>query len=190
MLQWNSNITAYERVFVAFVIQHTMPMDIMSPVTLRALQYFPTYLINGTIKKNIKCVLISSTTSDTFLILKRNEWHQKYILVFVYRHYCQILRNFNFLDKAQISLFKKIRPGAELFHAGGRTWLNYVVFRNSVNVPKNRSSSCTPSRQMSKHDGRKLTSFHSILDGWASSCDSMNIFLATQVQLQCKTFRS
>jgi hypothetical protein len=122
---------------------------------------FPQYLINGTIfeKEKLlskKCMFRFSLqlSSETFPILRRNEWDviknvywssSKLSFIFV-----RFLWNLNFLDifskNPQISNFMKIRPvGTELFHADGRTDERknrrtgmtklIIAFRNFANVP-------------------------------------------------------
>ena len=83
-------ITYSECVYVALVIQHAMRMRrmIFSSVDCPACYIFAQYLINGTIL-HIKCVSILSTTSfsETFLILRRNE---RDIIINVLRSCCKV----------------------------------------------------------------------------------------------------
>jgi len=82
---------------------------------------FPHYLVNVTIfwKKVIQhkmCVLIFSTTlSETFLILKKNEWD---VMVNMHRssYSCQILMKFEFSWQILEKCLNVRLVGNELFH--------------------------------------------------------------------------
>jgi len=128
----------FESLFVALCIQHAMRMFhiVISGHSGSTMFFFSHYLINGKIleKKllNIKYVFWFSPqfSSDTFLILGRNELHMMKnvdcsswkINAFHFRFQW----NLNILHRSskniQISYFMKIRPvGAKLFHAESRT---------------------------------------------------------------------
>ena len=136
-----------------------MRRNILSSVACPALQYFSKFshkrqdFRGKKMLLNIKCEFwfCLQISSETFLILRRNEWD---MITNVHWSSCKVpvilvrlLWNWNllerFLKNNKISHFMKIRPaGAELLHAGGRmdrqkdmTKL-IVALRNFAKAPK------------------------------------------------------
>jgi hypothetical protein len=129
-------------VFVALVIQHAWSCAILSSEICLTLQYFPTFLINGTIfekkKKKwleIQCVLNFSTNYvSAFFVLRRTERDtiKKCTLVFIWstRYFCQILiklelfpTDFRKIFKYQISR-KSVwwEPSCSMLTGGWTDW--------------------------------------------------------------------
>jgi hypothetical protein len=126
------------------------PCAILSVVACLGLQYFPHYLINGTIFEKrywiIMCVSIFSTPfvwnishskKNERYIIKKVFWSSCKILVILVRFYWK----FNFLDRlsknTQISNFMKIL--CFMWQTGRRTDMAklIVTFRTFANASKN-----------------------------------------------------
>jgi hypothetical protein len=154
------SITYPECVFVALAIQHTncMPCIILSSVACLVPPHFSilSHKWHNFQEKKWKelkmCGFISSTMSETFLILRRIQWHSYHkctniwykVPIIPVRWYW----NSNFLSRfsktTQLINFIKTCPvGAELFRADGRkdgqTDMKklIVVLHNFANTPTN-----------------------------------------------------
>jgi hypothetical protein len=135
-------------VFVALGVQHAIRMRHIFMSRLPRSTMLSTFshkrhdFRNKKLLKT-KCVLILSTTlSETFLILLINERDMIKNVHIKYPVFLSILMKLDFsrpiFEESQISNFIKIRSvGPELFRADGQTWRSWQTLFAIANAPKN-----------------------------------------------------